>query len=68
MSEDELDKFRKGCQRQRKPDHGGVSASAKLVPLGDPASREALAPALQWCRVCWIANHWPQASTVPLGE
>eukprot|EP00959_Pyramimonas_sp_CCMP1952_P013476 284265-Pyramimonas_sp.AAC.1 len=57
MSDSELVKFRKTCQSQRKPYHGGISASAKLVLLGDPAVHEALAPALQWCRMRWIANH-----------
>eukprot|EP00959_Pyramimonas_sp_CCMP1952_P305211 6387250-Pyramimonas_sp.AAC.1 len=63
MSDSELVKFRKTCRSQRKPYHGGVSASAKLVLLGDPAAREALAPALQWRRMCWIANRCPQAAT-----
>eukprot|EP00959_Pyramimonas_sp_CCMP1952_P349913 7331455-Pyramimonas_sp.AAC.1 len=68
MSNSELVKFRKTCQSQRKLYYGGVSASAKLVLLGDPAVHEALASALQWCRMCWIANHCPQAATVDFSE
>eukprot|EP00959_Pyramimonas_sp_CCMP1952_P426584 8934637-Pyramimonas_sp.AAC.1 len=68
MRDSELAKFRKTFLSQRKPYHGGVSASAKLVRLWDPAVHEALAPALQWCRMCWIANHCPQAATVEFNE
>ena len=65
VSDSELDRLRKEYHRHQKPYHGGVSASAKLVLLGDPAAREAFAPALQWCRMLWLAKVNPQVSIVP---
>eukprot|EP00959_Pyramimonas_sp_CCMP1952_P008025 168018-Pyramimonas_sp.AAC.1 len=46
-----LHKLRTDSDKFRKPCHGGVSASAKVVLLGDPTVAIAMAPVLQWSRM-----------------
>eukprot|EP00959_Pyramimonas_sp_CCMP1952_P434918 9106794-Pyramimonas_sp.AAC.1 len=62
----ELLKLRRDYNKHVKPNHGGTSASAKLVLLGDPAATQALAPALQWSRMVWAATARPDTAAVPL--
>ncbi|CAK0879619.1 unnamed protein product, partial [Prorocentrum cordatum] len=56
VNDAELLKLRRDYNKHAKPNHGGISASAKMVLLGDPAATQALAPALQWSRMVWAAT------------
>eukprot|EP00959_Pyramimonas_sp_CCMP1952_P361285 7566386-Pyramimonas_sp.AAC.1 len=58
--------LRRDYCRQVQPFHGGVSLSAKLVLDGDPALRQAVAPALQWSRMVWMAASQPDTAVVSL--
>ena len=44
------------------PAHKGVSLTAKLVLHGDPAWRQAVAPALQWANSLWQSLTDPKGS------
>ncbi|CAK0826069.1 unnamed protein product [Prorocentrum cordatum] len=66
LTDRELHKLRTDFGKFRKPCHGGVSASAKVVLLGDPTVAIAMAPVLQWSRMVWMAVSQPEQAPVPL--
>eukprot|EP00959_Pyramimonas_sp_CCMP1952_P451026 9443172-Pyramimonas_sp.AAC.1 len=47
---------------------GGISASARVVLEADPAGERAIARALQWPRVLWLAVACPADARVCLGQ
>jgi len=56
LDDGEWAKMRATHARGQLPAHGGISISAKLVLQGDGAGKLAMAPAVQWCRMLWIAS------------
>eukprot|EP00959_Pyramimonas_sp_CCMP1952_P359776 7533310-Pyramimonas_sp.AAC.1 len=56
MDDTEWRKLRAAHARCRLPAHGGVSLTDKVVPNGDSSAKVAVAPAVQWCRMLWVAN------------
>ena len=56
LDDGEWAKMRATHARGQLPAHGGISISAKLVLQGDGAGKLAVAPAVQWCRMLWIAS------------
>eukprot|EP00959_Pyramimonas_sp_CCMP1952_P456620 9473472-Pyramimonas_sp.AAC.2 len=66
MTDAELTNLRREYGKFVKPFHGGVSAPAKLELEGDPAAKQAVAPALQWSRMIWAAVTQPDSALVPL--
>ena len=68
LSDSELLKLRRTLVSPITPCHGGVSLSAKLALMGDPAWKQAVAPVVAWVSAVWIAITQPQWARISIVE
>ena len=68
VDDDELLTLRRQALSFLGPMTRGASLRAKLVLHGEPMVREAMAPALQWCKMIWQACTFPASALVGLNE